>query len=115
MIYQLAFTGRISSKVDVSEHLQEMCETHSNEDIRGIVLYKDNTILQILEGPQAEVFEHYIQTEKDPRNFDLRIIHEGHLTIPSCKSPNITHKEVETLDYIRSVERSLRSARMAAL
>ena len=47
---------------------------NAQNEISGILIYKDQTFLQLLEGPQDSVQSLYRKIRKDPRHTDIQTI-----------------------------------------
>ena len=54
--------------------------------VYGVLLYRDGTFLQLLEGPRGAVEETFARIRTDPRHTDVRVLYEG-----PCTAPIYTH------------------------
>lgn len=59
---------------DLLKLLKECRAHNSAKNITGILLFSNNTFLQVLEGDEASVNSMYALIEKDPRHTDVTII-----------------------------------------
>jgi hypothetical protein len=50
--------------------------------VHGVLLYRDNTFLQLLEGPDTAVEDIYQRICDDPRHTDVRVLYRGPCTTP---------------------------------
>ncbi|TFH70308.1 BLUF domain-containing protein [Gammaproteobacteria bacterium LSUCC0112] len=64
------------SKDDLMEILQKSRENNKRENITGILLYKDGSIMQVLEGEAADVEHRYNIICADHRHKDIFMVGE---------------------------------------
>jgi hypothetical protein len=65
------------SDSDLTNLLTESRENNSRLDITGMLLYKEGSFLQVLEGDQVEVKGLYMKITRDPRHYFPSLIFEG--------------------------------------
>ncbi len=65
---------------DLLKLLKECRAHNSAKNITGILLFSNNTFLQVLEGDEASVTSMFALIEKDPRHTDVTIIEKQHIT-----------------------------------
>ena len=76
----LIYTSSASTLMSDAEltTLLERCRVRNDEgDITGMLLYKDGSFMQALEGDKEAVFETYDRILKDARHKDITLLREG--------------------------------------
>ena len=79
-IHQLVYQSRATFSLSASE-LQRLlgpwrARNHS-EHISGLLLYGDEYIVQVIEGPPAAVRRLYAAIARDVRHYDVLTLHDG--------------------------------------
>lgn len=80
---QLIYYSSATTPYTKDDLLQILNKSHVNnerENITGILLYKDGSIMQVLEGEAADVQRRYEIISKDPRHKDVILIGEEEVT-----------------------------------
>jgi hypothetical protein len=67
---------RLFSEEDHITLLQEAREFNSQHNITGMLLYKDMSFMQLIEGPKAVVKELFSKIEDDPRHTRVEVLLE---------------------------------------
>ncbi len=82
MIYLIYISSAVKlfSEDDLIELLNKSRKNNSQLGITGILLYKDGTFLQVLEGEAAVVRKLYDRIQSDSEHQGATIIEEGELT-----------------------------------
>ncbi len=82
VLYVSNAVGRLSD-----EDLQQIAQTSHENNVRngvtGVLLHRDGTFLQLLEGPLEAIDETLCRIRRDPRHTDFRILFRG-----LCKNRN---------------------------
>ncbi len=73
VVYVSAAT-RLFEKDDLVALMKNSAERNTRVGITGLLLYKDGNIIQVLEGPEAEVRETFARIERDPRHRHVQIL-----------------------------------------
>jgi len=68
------------SAEDLLTLLKECRTNNSAKNITGILLFSNNTFLQVLEGDEATVTSVYAAIEKDPRHKDVTVVEKQKIT-----------------------------------
>jgi hypothetical protein len=68
------------SKEDLLEILNKSRENNERENITGILLYKDGSIMQVLEGDAEDVERRYAIISRDPRHKDVILVGEAEIS-----------------------------------
>lgn len=68
------------SKEDLVEILNKSRENNERENITGILLYKDGSIMQVLEGDAEDVERRYAIISRDPRHKDVILVGEAEIS-----------------------------------
>ena len=71
MIYSLAYESQASvpfTEPDLLDLLSRSRANNAERDVTGILLYRQGTFLQVLEGPRAKVEELYARISADTRH-----------------------------------------------
>jgi len=79
LIY-ISTSSLILSESDLVDLLEQAKSRNLRQHITGMLLYNNNTFLQVLEGEAGDVFEIYDSICKDPRN-------EGHVILRESEIP----------------------------
>jgi len=69
------------SKDDLLDLLRECVRKNQEQQVTGMLLYKDGKFMQILEGPGPAVRTIYAGIEKDKRHYSVIKIFEGPIEI----------------------------------
>jgi hypothetical protein len=76
LIYQSLAT--VSITPNQLQHMLPSWREHNHaDDISGLLLYGDAGIMQVLEGPAAQVHRTYQRIARDPRHYDVCILADG--------------------------------------
>lgn len=84
MLRRLVYTSRASSEISeqmLFSILLQARERNRAQQVTGLLLYKDNEFLQLLEGPPEQVQDIYASISRDPRHTDLHILVDEHVPI----------------------------------
>jgi hypothetical protein len=76
LVYQSSATVAITP-YELQQLLPTWREHNHADDISGVLLYGDAGIMQVLEGPPAEVHRVYQRIASDPRHYDVCILADG--------------------------------------
>ena len=63
---------RLMSQKELVEMLVHARATNHQYDVTGLLLYKDLSFIQLLEGPRASVEKIYASIEQDVRHFNVK-------------------------------------------
>ncbi len=106
MLYELAY---ISSCVHAMEQkeLNVLLETarnnNHNQGLTGMLLYADNTFLQVLEGEQRQVETLFEQIRSDPRHTHIMLIHQGPIAQRQFPDWKMGYRRLKSDDFERKV------------
>lgn len=78
-MYIIAYISRASddlSTVQIEEILQYAMRKNSDNDINGILLYKDGNFLQVLEGEKSLIMGLYQKIIEDDRHDNILVLFE---------------------------------------
>ncbi|MFN2476823.1 MAG: BLUF domain-containing protein [Chthoniobacterales bacterium] len=64
---------------ELFELLRVSREHNSRDRITGILLYKNRTFMQLLEGPEEAVCNTYSRIARDPRHRDVTVLLQGEI------------------------------------
>ena len=70
MVYQLIYTAALTERAtrqDLLDIAQKSAVKNAENDITGILLTKEGSVLQVLEGDQTKVEALYAKIKNDPR------------------------------------------------
>ena len=79
MLYHLIYVSTASgamSDQDLVEILQVSRRNNAQSGLSGMLLYKDGTFMQVLEGEQETLKQRYSIIAEDPRHKDLMLLSE---------------------------------------
>ena len=109
---------RSFSQVPLTErqlhHILEKSQTNNlQNEITGLLLYRNNTFIQLLEGPEKQVLSCMQRIRKDPRHFGSSVVFltkSDERLFPSWSMSHIPQKKIiKPLDTITTVvEASMR-------
>ncbi|KAN0066087.1 hypothetical protein ACQY0O_000180 [Thecaphora frezii] len=68
VVYTSSALTRHMSREEISDILQRSRQNNAQRDITGLLLYRDGSFVQFLEGPQHQVNSVYRKIEQDPRH-----------------------------------------------
>lgn len=77
MYYSLAYESQASAPLtqpDLLDLLTHSRDNNARSGVTGILLYRNGTFLQVLEGPHAEVDALYATIARDPRHRDVSTV-----------------------------------------
>ena len=77
MLSQLVYVSAASEPMDeeeLAELLAQSRERNARNDITGMLLYKDNRFIQLLEGHEEQVQKVYDSIRRDDRHHDLQLL-----------------------------------------
>lgn len=119
MLTQLCYVSsaiRLMSASDLADIMSVARRKNDNTEVTGMLLYKDLSFLQVLEGPSEAVHAAYRQIRQDPRHTKVRLLFEHRIDereFPDWTMgfQNLDHEDVETLGGYSDVMESSASAR----
>ena len=90
------------------QHILEKSQVNNLEQgITGLLLYRNNTFIQLLEGPEKEVLSCMQRIRKDPRHFGSSVVFlnkSDQRLFPAWSMSHIPQKKItKPLDTITSV------------
>ena len=77
MLYSLAYESQASVPLTAPDLLDLLSRSRAKNarlGVSGILLYRQGTFLQVLEGPRAEVDELYATIARDPRHREVSTV-----------------------------------------
>ena len=77
MLYSLAYESQASIPFTESDLLDLLARSRANNsrlEVTGILLYRQGTFLQVLEGPRAAVDELYATIARDERHHEVSTV-----------------------------------------
>jgi hypothetical protein len=80
-IFQLVYVSRAYENLcysDIERILESSRTNNRKSDLTGLLVYKDEHFLQILEGEQSKVMETFSRIIKDKRGFQARVLTESY-------------------------------------
>jgi hypothetical protein len=78
VIYSSTATTRLSQR-DLLALLNQARINNEAHQLTGMLLYRDGTYLQYLEGSSHDIYELVTRLHGDPRHTDIRILRQGSL------------------------------------
>ncbi len=82
MLYHLSYVSEESSPMtsnDLKELLEQARDINASNDITGLLLHREDSFLQVLEGDKDKVLETYVRIEKDPRHKNVKVLFSENL------------------------------------
>jgi hypothetical protein len=82
-MYELVYTSaavRPFSPAELRGILERARPTNQKLGISGILLYKNGTFLQVLEGDEEPIRAQFVRIAKDPRHGRVRVVRQGAIT-----------------------------------
>lgn len=79
-LYYLLYVSKVARAMDDDELVDILTESRRNnerDDITGLLLYKEDTFMQLLEGPHQAVSNTFDRIERDPRHTKISVLVEG--------------------------------------
>jgi hypothetical protein len=74
MLQRLTYISRPSSRLDIELLVRAAADNNQRRGVSGLLLYDDNTILQVLEGPRHEVSPLFLRIASDARHSDVTLV-----------------------------------------
>jgi hypothetical protein len=68
---------QLMSDDDLTALLHRARELNAQNGVTGMLLYKDGSFMQTLEGEPGKVRETYARIRQDPRHKDIQVLREG--------------------------------------
>lgn len=75
-IYVSSATERLSQN-ELLALLKVARQKNAERGLTGMLLYRDGTYMQFLEGPRSEIDSLLARLREDPRHYGIRILREG--------------------------------------
>ena len=97
LIYVSAAARKLERK-DLLDILDVSRRNNSAMGVTGILLFKDGSFMQLLEGEKAAVEEIFRRIEKDPRHRGIYRVHDGTADSRSFAGWSMGFREVTTRD-----------------
>lgn len=77
MLYHLSYVSNENTDItsnDLKNILDEARNSNEKNDITGLLLYRDKSFLQVLEGEKEKVLETFVKIERDYRHKDVEVL-----------------------------------------
>ena len=101
MIFNLVYKSNPVSRVtsqDVENIVNLAKKKNAALGITGILLFKDNLFLQVLEGPREKVIDLYQKIQSDSRHENVETIYEGFSSSRSFDTWSMACKHLDEID-----------------
>ena len=100
-LYTLSYASTATSKfgtADLLDLLKQARRANSQHGITGLLLHRDGTFLQVLEGPKSEVLTLYERIRQDERHADVETLVEEGLTAREFTDWQMAFAELDGVD-----------------
>lgn len=80
MLYRIVYLSRASTVLDtaaIDALLADARRCNASMGITAALLYADDLLLQMIEGPKRAVLDLYERIARDTRHYHLRVVHQG--------------------------------------
>ena len=77
MLYHLSYASNQSEHInssDLRDILEVARETNKQNDITGLLLHRDNSFMQVLEGEEQVIKDLYVKISADNRHSDVELL-----------------------------------------
>jgi hypothetical protein len=100
-LFQVVYTSTAAatfSRAELMAMLKGSVQRNTEAGITGLLLYKDGTFMQVLEGDRAAVTALYAKISRDPRHRNVIPLLQG--SIPERQFPNsaMAFRDLETAE-----------------
>ncbi len=99
---QLAYTSTAvepMSKLELLKLLQQAREFNLKNEITGILMYKEQSFFQVIEGEKDVVNNLLLSILDDPRHYDLGVIYNREISIRDFSTWSMGFVNLESNDY----------------
>lgn len=103
MVYQLVYVSRASSEMHtdaLDEILSAARANNSEKDVTGMLLFHDESFIQVLEGAQREVESLFDRIKLDPRHSDENVVPRGEVEERAFDGWSMGYKRATSLDDV---------------
>lgn len=91
MFFQLVYCSKANqhfTSADLLALLEQSKDYNASKNITGLLLYKDKSFIQLLEGDKKEILDLYREIEKDTRHRQVtRLIEKKPMNVTSRSGP----------------------------
>ena len=97
LIYTSA-ANHLMSDSELTDLLSHCRVRNSNDELTGMLLYKDGSFMQVLEGEKENVFRTYARIQKDTRHKDIFLLREREIESRNFDGWSMGFKSVKSSD-----------------
>ncbi len=97
LIYTSA-ANQLMSDLELTDLLSHCRVRNSHDELTGMLLYKDGSFMQVLEGKKENVFRTYARIQKDTRHKDIFLLRERKIESRSFDGWSMGFKSVKSSD-----------------
>ena len=97
LIYTSA-ANQLMSELELTDLLSHCRVRNSHDELTGMLLYKDGSFMQVLEGEKENVFRTYARIQKDTRHKDISLLREREIESRSFDGWSMGFKSVKSSD-----------------
>lgn len=102
MLYHLGYVSTESRKMGSDELvslLDEALERNRVKDITGLLLHREDSFFQVIEGEEAEVKQIFSSIRQDPRHHGIKVLFEGPLAAREFPDWRMGFVELDGVDF----------------
>lgn len=105
-LYELAYISssvQTMKEAELNAMLEAARNNNHNQALTGMLLYADNTFLQVLEGEQRQVEHLFEKIRTDPRHIHVMLIHQGPIDRRHFPDWKMGYRRLQSGDFERKV------------
>jgi hypothetical protein len=97
LIY-ISAANQLMSDLELTDLLSHCRLRNSHDELTGMLLYKDGSFMQVLEGKKEDVFRTYERVQKDTRHKDIFLLREREIERRNFDGWSMGFKSVKSSD-----------------
>jgi hypothetical protein len=97
LIY-ISAANQLMSDLELTDLLSQCRVRNSHDELTGMLLYKDGSFMQVLEGKKEDVFRTYERIQKDTRHKDIFLLREREIERRNFDGWSMGFKSVKSSD-----------------
>jgi len=103
MLYEMMYISKAVegvTKAEIKKIVEISVKNNKTKDITGMLVYRKNEFIQLLEGDQKAVLELYEKIAKDPRHESIFLIYKGEIKKRECPDWAMSYVDLDLPDNL---------------